>query len=314
MSTLQTIYSQLPDRLQNLVLNTYLKYVDIVDDYIPVHLQQIRQRLQDLPQNPKVVYMIGMPRCGTSLSKNFLGAYPGLEVLKFQEPSRDSFRHAWQVANQTDKIVIDKATWYIQGFRRIYAAYGRQVAFYAVVRDPRDELTSLLETDIHPGTHRDEQFWPQWAAQYGAYLHFAAGRNDPAHWYLIRYEDLVRWPVQAKLDFLRWLGLPLGAEPVTAEYEVIHEDDDQDWKVAKQRTVSARSLGRWQSVAVPERQTLFRHWQQVQSAAVLMQQLGYTSEGVADQPLSFEGVTVFRPQTTSTSDHPKAQRTAPGST
>jgi len=237
--------------------------------------------------------MTGLPRTGTSLAKNYLGMYPGLNVVRFQT---GGFTYAWKVAEHTDAIVVDKATHYIRDFRKIHRAYGDHIAFCCIVRDPRDELTSLLETDIHPEIHRDKWFWQQWARTYNAFLGFAASLSDPKTFYLIRYEDLVRWPVNAKIHFLTWLGLDVDPGTITAGYDVAHKDDIQDWKVKAQRTVTSHSIGRWKGVNSPRARTLFKHWQHVSEAAALMQCLGYSEDGVIDRLLKFSGLTIFQPQ------------------
>jgi len=295
MSRLRLIYQALPASMQSLVLSIYLGWYRFREEFVPVQVQLLRSRFCDLPQAPRVVYVTGMPRTGTSLAKNYLGSAPGLTVTKFQT-ANSGFQYAWQVANQTSDIVLDKATRYIQSFRRIYGMYGNQVAFCCIVRDPRDQLTSLFETELHPEIYRNKQFWRQWANMYGSYLKFAAYLSMSSHWYLLRYEDLARWPVQAKLDFLSWLDLDIDKKVITVEYDIIHKEDNQDWKVQEQHKVNMNSVGRWKRVDNPEMKALFQYWQWNEEANTLMNRFGYTAEGLKDCPLEFTGLTVFQPQ------------------
>jgi hypothetical protein len=296
---LRVVYASLPTPLQNVARRIYQEYKYTQNVRLRVQIRRIREtwaalnpvRLETACQRPRVVYMTGMPRTGTSLSKNYLGAYHGLKVIRFQ---MGGFMYAWKAAEQPDAIVIDKATHYIRSLRKIHRAYGNQVAFYCLVRDPRDELVSLLERSIHREIHRDERFWRQWARTYNAYLEFAKSVAEPRVCYLMRYEDLVRWPVEAKISFLTWLGLDVHAGTITPGYSVSHKDDIQDWKVKDRQTVTTLSIGQWRKVNDPQVQTLLTHWQRMDEAAALMNRLGYTEDGVVDHPLKLAGVTVFQ--------------------
>lgn len=239
----------------------------------------------------QVVYLTGMPRTGTSLAKNFLGDYPGLETISFQ---RGGFVFAWQASKNTDDIVLDKATHYIRSLGKIQRAYRKQVAYCCLIRDPRDELVSLLETTKHREIHRDKRFWQQWARMYTRYLNFAKTLGDDSRCYLLRYEDLVRWPVAAKKDFLRWVGLDVIAEAITPEYRILNQNDIQDWKVEERKTISAKSVGRWKKEDDPERRELLNGWQNLIHVAQLMQLMGYVDDGVERSFFEFEGMTTFQ--------------------
>jgi len=239
---------------------------------------------------PHVVYITGMPRTGTSLAKNYMGAHEGLEVMRFQP---HGFVHAWQFSRRTENIVVDKATHYIHSVWKIYRAYGNSVAFYCLVRDPRDELASLLETDKHREVYRDQRFWKQWARTYERYLEFAASQGSPSLCYLIRYEDFVRWPIAAKIHFLNWLGLVPDTETITPDYGIIHEDDIQDWKLKDRRTITANSVGRWKKAFGESHQALFEQWKRIDRVASLMERFGYGEEGCTGQSASMCGLTIF---------------------
>ena len=240
---------------------------------------------------PRVVYITGMPRTGTSLAKNYMGAHRGLEVMRFQ---RYGFVHAWQFSKGTENIVVDKATHYIHSVRKIYRTYGTSVAFYCLVRDPRDELASLFETDKHREVYRDQRFWKQWARTYERYLEFAAVQGRPSLCYLIRYEDFVRWPIAAKSHFLKWLGLNPDTETITRDYGIIHEDDTQDWKLKDRRKITADSVGRWKKVLWQSHQALFEQWKRIDRVASLMERFGYGEEGCYDQSANMRGLTIFK--------------------
>lgn len=252
-------------------------------------------KMKFVDQGIRVVYMTGMPRTGTSLAKNFLGDYPGLEAIGFQ---RGGFMFAWRASKTTDDIIVDKATHYIRSLNKIKRAYGNQVRYCCLVRDPRDELVSLLETSKHREIRRDVRFWRQWERAYTGYLSFAEKLGDASRCYLLRYEDLVRWPVAAKEDFLSWLGLDRSAEAITPEYRILNQNDIQDWKVEKRKTISAKSVGRWKMEDDPERKELLAGWQNVSAAANLMQVMGYGDNGVEGLSGELEGMTIFRSPST----------------
>jgi uncharacterized protein (DUF433 family) len=239
----------------------------------------------------QVVFLTGMPRTGTSLAKNYLGDYPGLETIGFQ---RSGFVFAWRASKDTNDIVVDKATHYIRNLNKIRRTYGNQVAYCCLIRDPRDELVSLLETRKHREIRRDEKFWKQWARTYAGYLNFAKKTGDDSRCYLLRYEDLVRWPVAAKEDFLNWLELDLSAETITPEYRILNQNDIQDWKVEERKTISAKSVGRWKMEDDPERKELLAGWQNVSAATKLMQAMGYGDNGVEGLSCEFEGMSTFQ--------------------
>ncbi len=267
---------------------------------LPVIRRHIGETWVALPLRPKssgehakirVVYITGMPRTGTSLAKNFLGDYPGLDVLGFQ---RGGFFHAWRVSKDANHIILDKATHYIRSLEKIYRAYGKQVAFCCLIRDPRDELLSLLETSRHREIKRDKRFWHQWVRNYARYLRFAEKVGDDSRCYLLRYEDLVRWPVAVKEDFLTWLGLDANLEALTSTYRILNQDDIQDWKVEERRTVTPQSIGRWSNESDPERMELFQGWQKNPDAEKLMKMMGYGQDYIETLALDSPSLSVFQ--------------------
>lgn len=298
---LRELQGSLPIWLQKLLRSTYSEYRYTRGVRIRKQIRRIRETWAAFrpvtfgpgSQGSQVVYMTGMPRTGSSLTKNYLGDHPELGVMPFQP---GGFVYAWEKSEQNGSIVVDKATHYIRSIHKIYRAYGNHVAFYCIIRDPRDELVSLIETTKHREIHRDKRFWPQWYENYNGYLNFAMLQADkPLKCYLIRYEDLVRWPIQAKVSFLSWLGLDVNPNKITAEYRILHENDIQDGKVEERTTITTHSVGRWKALNDPKIHTLLRHWQGISHIQILMQSLGYIEHGFVDRPLNFAGLTVFQP-------------------
>ena len=302
MDYIKLIISYLPNSCQKFLKKCYAKFSYFRGIWIPIQIRILRETWASLIPltkidnglEPKVLYMTGMPRTGSSLAKNFLGNHDSFEVMKFQS---GGFTFAWERALTTEKIVVDKATHYVRNIRKIHRTYGDSVTFFCIVRDPRDELLSLIESNKHREIPRNESFWQEWHQTYMNLLDFAAEHSDcTLNIYLIRYEDLVRWPIQAKVDFLSWLGLEIKVRTINPQYNILHDDDIQDSKVEKKRKVSTDSVGRWKDVTDPKVRKLLNHWQYVEPVKSMMGRFGYNKGGVVDHQLSFKGIKVFRPQ------------------
>jgi hypothetical protein len=242
--------------------------------YWPIHpkyWQHIHQ--------PRVVYIIGLPRTGSTLMKRYMGEFPShFEIAPFGE-----YQQAWLLAEQhPNRIIIDKKTGNLSLIEQIYLEYGNQVRFAAIVRDPRDELVSLVETERHPEIPKDEAFWQFWLEKYQAFLDFAQKHaRRGMHSALIRYEDLVRRPAAAKRDFVAWLNIDVQSVEFTRHYTSTVESIAQgtnlseDWKVHQTNSVHADSVGRWQVVANPATADQVSRYRQHPGVVDLMRALGY---------------------------------------
>ena len=255
-------------------------------------IEAARVRSKRSLERPRVVYLTGLPRTGTSLMKNYLGDAQAFYVMRFQP---DGFFVSWREARSRDEIVLDKATHYLRSLRKIYRAYGGAVAFCCIVRDPRDQFLSLLNLpNIHREVPRNRRFWKYWSDHYQRYLDFAAQHPD-VRCFLLRYEDLVRHPQQAKRQFIEWLGVSLGSDTITDKYKLAHSDDIQDPKVATRSSVTDSSVGKWEyckDARVRELQVALPEFPQ---ATDLMRRLGYDRDGYGRLDLDFPGVTTFCP-------------------
>ena len=276
--------------MAGLLRNAQYQFKRLLPFYWPKHPKYNRRY-----PKPRVVYLLAMPRTGSTLAKRYLGEYRGLVVA----PNR-TYRHAWRLSKKLgpDSIVIDKRTNNLdkEKLARIYFEYGNQVWFAGVVRDPRDQFVSLLETDRHMRVPRTEAFWPLWKAQYDLLFEFAGRRAAKGtNVCLMRYEDLVRNPAAVKSDFLRWLGIQIQPDEITSIYSNVipeiasGEDMGEDWKTHQHSEVHKNSLGRWQKVSDPaviELLNLYRKWPDI---ALRMEQLGY---GDSVQPVKWriEGI------------------------
>ncbi len=246
-----------------------------------------------LPGNKElIVFMIGMPRTGTSLMKNFFGDHKGLEIQPFQ---KDGFFVSWEKTNNSNSILIDKSTHYIRNLNLIRSATGVNAAFCCIVRDPRDQLISLFEFDRHPELPRTKLFWNKWAKQYLGFIEFAK-KHSNIKCFLIRYEDLVSYPVESKRTFLKWIGVFEGNENIESKYEIAVLNDRQDPKVAQQSSVNKSSIGRYKATKCPDQLAMVNAFQYNSKAKKLMNLFGYSDNGLADiKIIGIPNLFVFEP-------------------
>lgn len=243
---------------------------------------------------PRIVFMTGMPRSGTTLAKRYLGEHPELVFA----PS-GTYQEGWAFALKApkNKIVIFKNTRTMPFLKEIYSAYGNKAWFLCIVRDPRDELMSLFETDIHPEIPRNEMFWTLWKERYLSFLDFVRScSHKGTRVALVRYEDLVLHSIKTKALFLEWLDLPpaeLGTCYQTIPEIALGPKRGEDWKAHQNGTVHTESLGRWRQESDPLRLKIILHCEYHDDVMQLMSLLGY-GEGTNDPGISVDGLTVLR--------------------
>lgn len=243
---------------------------------------------------PRIVFMTGMPRSGTTLAKRYLGEHPELVFA----PS-GTYQEGWAFALKApkNKIVIFKNTRTMPVLEEIHAAFGNRAWFLCIVRDPRDELISLFETDIHPEIPRNELFWSLWKDRYLSFLDFVRLYSQKGtRVALVRYEDLVLHPSTTKALFLKWLNLPpaeLGTGYRTIPKIALGPRRGEDWKTHQNGTVHTESLGRWRQERDPVRIKIIHHYEHLDGVKQLMSLLGY-GERTGDPGISVEGLTVLR--------------------
>jgi len=222
---------------------------------------------------PSIVFLSGFARSGTSLMKNYLGECDSLEVLPFEKMG---FHKSWQKAcsNTSGEILIDKNTHYIKTLKRIELSCRKYGAIACIVRDPRDVLLSLRNFDGHSGYPR---IWQQhlnlWAHKYENYFQFAENTNIKC--YLVRYEDMVRYPVQVKQDFLHWVGVERKFLDIKNTYNVAFANDIQDPEVINNNgEIHTKSISKFKRLSLSEKEEFTKHHH------ILMNKLGYTKDGI----------------------------------
>ena len=243
----------------------------------------------DWKDKPRVIYMTGMPRTGSSLMKNYLGSYPGMKIMPFQ---KEGFHKTYALArNNNDSILIDKSTSYIEHPDYLFDAYGKQVSLFCIVRDPRDQYLSLLSFKGHIGQPRNTRFWHFWHDRYRNLLSYIEERPD-LKIALLRYEDLVRAPIDAKSFFVSWAGLKSTSELISKTYKVAYQDDIQDSKVALANTPIETSIGKHLKISDPSLSATINYYKEHKKIRDLMKLFGYSDR--TEPPALRREVNIFR--------------------
>lgn len=244
---------------------------------------------EDWKDKPRVIYMTGMPRTGSSLMKNYLGSYPGMQIMPFQ---KDGFHKTYALARKNNEsILIDKSTSYIEHPDYLFDAYGKQISLFCIVRDPRDQYLSLLSFKGHTGQSRNTQFWHQWYHKYSNLLKYIQEKSD-FKIALLRYEDLVRTPIDAKSFFVAWSGLKLKPELISSTYKVAYQDDIQDNKVVLANKPFESSIGKHLEVSDSSISTTINYYKKHEKIRILMKLFGYSEK--IEPPTLRQEVNIFK--------------------
>ena len=253
-----------------------------------------RGRPQVEPEPVQVVYLSGFPRSGTTMLKYYFASHEGVKQSPFNPKG---FFEAWDQAKTCDEILADKSNHYIYAVENLFAAYGRAVRLCVIVRDPRDCLVSFTKYQENREVPRDQGYWPYWSRQHARLLHFGEESEFGDCLYLVRYEDLVRFPEASKADFLKWLGFEVSAEDLDRRYR--NENPEEGWhdSVHDYREVNDHALQKWrQAGKLPgwARENL-AGWKRHPQTSELMKAFGYDEEGFTEPQFVAEKCRFFRP-------------------
>ena len=285
------IYSAMPPAAKRILTSGYIR------------MRKVREwcakELQELPpqgETPSLVFMTGFPRSGTTMLKYFYGSHPGVRQTTFNPAG---FHHAWRLAQayEGDEILIDKSNHYVYALEQMFEAYGDAIRVCGIIRDPRDCIASLIRYRENREVPRSPAFWPYWGKQHAELIEFARHHPQRDCLHLVRYEDLVRFPTEAKAAFLHWLGFDVSAAQLDRHYEVQHPDESWHDSVFERREVGTHALQKWRRVQDPPpwAAELFSAWQEDPEVASTMSALGYHAEGFGKPDLD-ELHNLFRPE------------------
>jgi hypothetical protein len=112
--------------------------------------------------------------------------------------------------------------------------------------------------------------------------------------FLLRYEDLVQYPVEAKTAFLNWCGKDTSAAPVDNTYRVAHANDNQDEKVSAQASASTGSVGSHTTITDPKRKRTIETYRNIPAVRRLMKTFGYIDDDTVEEISLPKNIEVFK--------------------
>ena len=255
---------------------------------------------QELPpqgEPPKIVYITGFPRAGTTMLKYYFGSHEGLRQTAFNPVG---FFGAWNLTEAVDNgdILVDKSNHYIYALKNLFGAYGDAARLCVVIRDPRDSLVSFVKYQENREVPRNSTYWNYWRKQHEELLRFAQHDEHGRCIYMIRYEDLVRYPEKAKIDFLRWLGLDVEEDQIDRSYYVHNPGESWHDSVYEHKEVGEHALQKWQQVRdLPAWATrLLPAWKEDPEVSDLMKRFGYDEDGFSSPGLEANSYKLFSPR------------------
>ena len=231
----------------------------------------------------KVVYVTGFPRNGTTLLKYYFSGFNGLKQTAFTPVG---FFDAWNQAAHSDEILVDKSNHYIYSLKPLFTCCRRDVRVVVIIRDPRDSLVSLASYKENREVPRDQRYWNSWDKQHRDLLDYLENGAFNDCLFVLRYEDLVRFPEQAKATFLNWLGIEASGADLDRTYRNEHPDEGWHDSVHDHREVGTHALQKWRKEKnVPvwcrvRLQQLDNHEDVRKTMAVC----GYTDDGFSELP------------------------------
>jgi hypothetical protein len=228
-------------------------------------------------KSKNLIYMVGMPRTGSSFLKNYFGHFQGIEVMKFQPKG---FHRTYTYAlSKHDRIMLDKSTHYIRILNFMCKILGQRAAYVCIVRDPRDQLVSLWDFERHHELPRNEKFWLKWHDQYANMLKCMT-KFSKIDFFLCRYEDVVNDPVSAKFEFIKWTGSNCSINDIDDALTIKHRDDIQDDKLLRTQGASPNSVGKYRSVQGIEMLSVLNYYRTNDKIMRLMKVFGYAENGL----------------------------------
>ena len=295
MELLLRVYTAMPTALKRAMTSTYIGIRKAKEARMARRLSAIRHTPHS-DGRPRVCYMSGFPRSGTTMLKYYFGSHAGLVQTSF---TTKGFFSAWERASELaadGEILIDKSNHYIYSLENIFRAYGDAVKACIIVRDPRDSFVSFARYQENREVPRDASFWGYWARQHSKLLEFAERSSHGKNLFILRYEDLVRFPEHAKAAFLTWLGIVTSPGLVSREYVNQNPGEGWDDSVHQQRTVSDYAIQKWTKVGdlPPSMESVLGKWREDPEAKEMMRIFGYDESGFKRPELEGEGFVFFR--------------------
>lgn len=243
---------------------------------------------------PRVVFVLSMPRSGSTLTQQYLGDHPN--IVRETMSSSHNWWDAWvkqRIVYPAGRTVLDKRTKYLPELSSIIEAFGRHVAILLLIRDPRDVLLSLREYPDrtygqHPEYPLGDDLFPYWSETYRKAISRLENWGAEERYRVLLYESLIRHPRRVKENFLDWINLK--ARNLSADYRPalhnrlfnalgIHMAADR--KAVEQPSIVEDSLQRWRR---HDSDAPLEAWRNHPEARALMEACGYLNDGAKDSP------------------------------
>jgi hypothetical protein len=226
------------------------------------------------------VFVVGVPRSGTTWVENMLLAHPQLDGPRVETSIFVSLRPLWNNDRLREWMSTEQLTAAVRSFvSELLAAFGPRLvektplhaehmpmieavfpdaSFISVHRDGRDVVQSLLQMesatdDVAVAATR----WAEITREVSATLPTLRHAVD------LRYESVLADPVGAMADVFAWLGLPAD-ESVRAEVRVRASE-----RVSQYNTAGDVGPGKWKSLSRRQMRAVSRH------AGERLKELGY---------------------------------------
>jgi sulfotransferase family protein len=226
------------------------------------------------------VFVVGVPRSGTTWVQNMLLAHPSLDGPRVETSVFVSLQSLWNNAALRDWISDDELAAAIRRFvSALFTGYGPRVvektplhaehmpliasvfpdaSFISVHRDGRDVVQSLLE--MESGTDDVVVAATRWAE---ITREVSELLPSLAHAVDLRYESLLDDPVGAIAELFAWLGLSADETVFT---EVRRRAGE---RVSQYNTTGDVGPGKWRSLSRRQLRAVYRH------AGDRLKELGY---------------------------------------
>ncbi|MEY2471903.1 MAG: hypothetical protein QOK28_1232 [Actinomycetota bacterium] len=234
-------------------------------------------------QTPRLVapvFVVGVPRSGTTWVQNMLLAHPQLDGPRVETAVFVSLQPLWNNAALREWISRDALAAAMRGFvATLFADYGPRLvektplhgehlelinavcpdaSVISVHRDGRDVVRSLLE--MESGTDDVVVAATRWAE---ITRDISAALSSLPHARDMRYESMLDDPVGAISDVFEWLGLPVD-DTITAEVRRRAEE-----RVSQYNTTGDVGPGKWRTLSRRQLRVVYRH------AGDRLEELGY---------------------------------------
>ena len=247
--------------------------------------KNIKYRLASTISSRKHIFVVGVPRSGTTLLKTVLATHPDIAGSDWESTGIFGFRDIFQyrmgelrseeiaiflneskdIIEFYDRVVdallertgkryfVDKLQ--VKGYRLRYAQkHFPESLFVNIVRDGRDCYCSALK---HPHVRQSaslQKFARYWAQS----NQVIASSIPPQRLYSIRYEDLTTNSAAATREIMSFMGLEFFAEQVDVDhYGATNTMKKREVHQNLARPISARSQKRWERELTRTEQEIF---------------------------------------------------------